>query len=339
MVVATLVSRRAFVACPVRRTRDDISNTACLSLPSDLQPLTSDLHFWYHRPVTSASTPPKRILLTNDDGIRSPGLWAAAEALAQLGEVTVVAPRLQSSGAGRSLPAGSEGRIHPEQAVLNGRTVTAYAVDGTPAQAVQHGLVELMDPYPDLIVAGINYGENVGSGVTISGTVGATLEGASFGVPGLAVSLQTTPEYHLSHSDVIDFSTAAFFARKFAALLLGLDRVSDVDVLKVEVPEGATPHTPWRVTRLSRSRYYLPSKPPTRASWTDPGHIGYRLEVEPDRVEPDSDVGALVAGVVSVTPLSLDLTSRVDLSTMTDLFGRALPPGQDLPPSAATAAD
>ena len=95
------------------------------------------------------------------------------------------------------------------------------------------------------------------------------------------------------------------------------------------MPEGATPHTPGRVTRLSRSRYYLPSKPPTRASWSDPGHIGYRLEVEPDRVEPDSDVGALVAGVVSVTPLSLDLTSRGDLSTMTDLFGRALPPGAD----------
>ena len=265
------------------------------------------------------STPRKRILLTNDDGIRSPGLWAAAEALATLGEVTVVAPRTQSSGAGRSLPATSEGRIHPEPAVLNGQRVTAYAVDGTPAQAVQHALVELMDTYPDLIVAGINYGENVGSGVTISGTVGATLEGASFGVPGLALSLQTNPSFHLSHSDEIDFSVAAYFTRKFAALLLSLDRVSDVDVLKVEVPEGATPETPWRMTRLSRTRYYLPDKP-TRVNLGDAAHIGYRLEVELKRLEPDSDVSALVDGVVSVTPLSLDLTSRVDLAAMAALL-------------------
>jgi len=265
----------------------------------------------------------KRILLTNDDGIRSPGLWAAAEALAALGEVTVVAPRVQSSGAGRSMPATSEGRIHAEVAVLNGLTVTAYAVDGTPAQAVQHGLVELMPTYPDLIVAGINYGENVGSGVTISGTVGATLEGASFGVPGLAISLQTDTSYHLSHSDAIDFSAAAFFTHKFAALLLGLERISDVDVLKVEVPERATPATPWRVTRLSRTRYYLPEKP-ERILLSDPGHLGYRLEVELKRLEPDSDVSALVDGVVSVTPLSLDLTSRVDLGTMTEMFGRGM---------------
>jgi 5'-nucleotidase len=278
--------------------------------------------------VTQLDAPRKRILLTNDDGIRSPGLWAAAEALAPLGEVIIVAPRMQHSGAGRSMPATSEGRIHPEEAVLGGQPVTAYAVDGTPAQAVQHGLVELLPTYPDLIVAGINYGENVGSGVTISGTVGATLEGASFGVPGLAISLQVDTSFQLSHADHIDFSVAAHFTHKFAALLLGLDRISDVDVLKVEVPERATRDTPWRVTRLSRTRYYLPEKP-ERQHLSDPGHLGYRLEVELQRLEPDSDVSALVDGVVSVTPLSLDLTSRVDMGTLTDLFGRAVPPGTD----------
>ncbi len=288
-------------------------------------------------PNTNTNTR-KRILLTNDDGIRSPGLWAAAEALSTLGDVTVVAPRLQSSGAGRSMPSTSEGRIHPEEAVLNGQTVTAYAVDGTPAQAVQHGLVELMPTYPDLIVAGINYGENVGTGVTISGTVGATLEGASFGVPGLAISLQTDPTYHLSHSEAVDFSVAAFFTHKFAALLLGLERIGDVDVLKIEVPGRATPETPWRVTRLSRSRYYLPEKP-ERQHLTDPGHMGYRLDMELKRLEPDSDVSALVDGVVSVTPLSLDLTSRVDLGAMTELFGVPIAPGKDQPPSAGDVRD
>jgi 5'-nucleotidase len=273
----------------------------------------------------------KHILLTNDDGIRSPGLWAAAEALAPLGYVTVAAPRTQWSGAGRSMPYTSEGRIYAETVNVHGKAWTVYAVDGTPAQAVQHGLIELLPEHPDLIVAGINYGENVGSGVTISGTVGATLEGASFGLPGLAVSLQTEASYHLSHSTDIDFSAAAYFTQKFARLLLSLERMTDVDVLKVEVPQGATPQTPWRVTRLSRTRYYLPQKP-ERLNLSDKGTIGYLRQIQPELLEPDSDVKALVDGVVSVTPLSLDITSRVDLDTMTALFGRAIAPGTDLKP-------
>jgi 5'-nucleotidase len=261
----------------------------------------------------------RQILLTNDDGIRSPGLWAAAEALAPLGFVTVAAPRQQWSGAGRSLPYQSEGRITIEELVVAGQSWKAYAVDGTPAQAVLHALVELMPAYPDLIVAGINYGENVGSGVTISGTIGATLEGASFGIPGLAVSLQTDPRFHLTHSTEVDFAAAAHFTHRFADLLLSQKRLPDVDVLKVEVPEGATPDTAWRVTRLSRTRYYLPRKP-ERASLADIGKVSYRREIDPERVEPDSDVRALMDGVVSVTPLSLDITSRVDLPAVQALF-------------------
>ena len=104
-----------------------------------------------------------------------------------------------------------------------------------------------------------------------------------------------------------------------------------MDVLKVEVPEGATPETVWRVTRLSRTRYYLPQKP-ERRNLGDRGKIPYVRQVEPDRLEPDSDVRALVDGVVSVTPLSLDITSRVDMGTLTDLFGRRVPPGADQAP-------
>ena len=263
----------------------------------------------------------KLILLTNDDGIRSPGLWAAAEALEPLGFVTVVAPRQQSTGAGRSMPAASEGRLYEETVNVNGKNWKVYAADGTPAQAVQHGLLEILPRFPDLLVSGINYGENVGSGVTISGTVVAALEGASFSIPSLAVSLQTAPQYHHTHSTDIDFSTAAFFTEKFARVLLSLPRPADVDVLKVEIPEGATVQTPWRVTRLSRTRYYLPQRP-TRENLGDKGHIGYQRTIEPDLLEPDSDVRALVEGVVSVTPLSLDITSRVDLHELARLLRR-----------------
>jgi 5'-nucleotidase len=252
-----------------------------------------------------------QILLTNDDGIRSPGLWAAAEALQTLGFVTVVAPREQWSGAGRSLPSNLSGRINIETIRVDGREWQAYAVDGTPAQAVQHGILEVLPRPPDLVVAGINYGENIGSGVTISGTVGAALEGACFGIPALAISLETETHFNLSYSTEIDFSAAVFFTQKFARLVLRLPRPPDVDVLKVEVPEGATPATPWRLTRVSRQRYYVPSKP-QRAALSDVGHIGYRRFVDAALLEPDSDVRALIDHCVSVTPLSQDITSRVE---------------------------
>ena len=132
-----------------------------------------------------------QILLTNDDGIQSPGLWAAAEALDELGYVTVIAPREQSSGTGRSFPSYYDGEITEEKLVVNGKEWTVHAVNGTPAMAVLYGIFTLIPGKPDLIVSGINYGLNVGSGVTISGTVGATLEGAAAGIPSLAISLET----------------------------------------------------------------------------------------------------------------------------------------------------
>ena len=116
--------------------------------------------------------PRPQILLTNDDGIQSPGLWAAAAALAAIGRVTVAAPHEQSSGMGRSLPSTSSGIIAEQKFRVNGQEWIVYAVSGSPAQAVQHGVLEIMPKKPNLVVSGINYGENVGLGTTISGTVG-----------------------------------------------------------------------------------------------------------------------------------------------------------------------
>jgi len=255
-----------------------------------------------------------QILLTNDDGIRSPGLWAAAEALAPLGFVTVVAPREQQSGSGRSMPSSSDGVIHEEQVEVGGKRWRVYAVGGTPAQTVQHAILELMPTEPDLVVAGINYGENVGIGLTISGTVGAALEGAAIGCPSLAVSLEMEVGQHLSHSSDIDFSAAAYFTQMFARKLLEGQRIADVDALKVDVPGNATPDTPWRVTRLSRRQYFLPIKP-KRSHLSEPTQLGYRRNAKAESLEPGTDSYAIrVESVVSVTPISLDLTSRVDLS-------------------------
>lgn len=256
------------------------------------------------------------ILLTNDDGIRSPGLWAAAEALSDLGFVTVAAPRDQSSGLGRSMPITSNGVICEEEVEVGGKTWKVYAVGGSPAQAVQHGILEITEGIPDLVVAGINYGENVGVGVTVSGTVGAALEAGALGVPALAVSLQTDKKYHLSYSKDVDFTAAAHFTRHFARLLLTKKLIADVDVLKVEVPAEATPETPWQMTHLSRVKYFYPVRP-DRQRLDEPASVDYEVVKDFEGFEKDSDTYVLrVLGHVSVTPLSIDLTSRVDLTQL-----------------------
>ncbi|HEX9675661.1 MAG TPA: 5'/3'-nucleotidase SurE [Anaerolineales bacterium] len=257
-----------------------------------------------------------QILLTNDDGIRARGLWAAAEALSSLGYVTVCAPREQYSGAGRSMPHRSDGVLSEEQVNIHGLTWKVYAVGGSPAQAVQHGLLELMPQRPDLVVAGINHGENLTVSVTISGTVGAALEGASFGVPALAVSLEMPQEHSFGNAEDIDFAAAMHFTAVFGDLLLREPALPDVDLLKVDIPSGATPQTPWRVTRLSRSKYYVPVSP-GRERLSDSAPVGYEISLKPEELEIDSDVQVVrMAREISVTPMSMDLTSRVDLGEL-----------------------
>jgi len=256
------------------------------------------------------------ILFTNDDGIASPGLWAIAGAFSEVGDILIVAPREQQSGMGRSLPGTSEGRIYPYELPKNGKgyPYKAYAVDGTPAQAVQHGVLELSDRLPSLVVSGINYGENTGNGVTISGTVGAALEAASLGIPALAISQQMPQDLHLTYSTDVDFTAAAGFGLQFGKWLIeNPHRPDDVDVLKIEVPANATPDTAWRITRLSRRRVFWPTRP-ERVALSDIGRLGYHFDADPSQAEPDSDVYAVLHDhVVSVTPISLDLTSRTDM--------------------------
>src|SRR5512136_28816 len=252
------------------------------------------------------------ILVTNDDGIHSPGLRAAAAALQELGEVLIAAPAQQQSGAGRSMPPASEGRIFHEKIRLNGREIEGYGVEGSPAQVVEHGIIEIASRPIALVVSGINYGENIGSGITGSGTVGAAIEGAAFDIPALAVSLQTEPEHYLNPTDAIDMRVAVHFLRLFARQTLQAGLLPGVDLLKIDVPQSATPHTPWRWTTVSRQRYFFPVKPHRRRP-IDPGPMGYEIRVDLDTLEPDSDIRAVIVdGVVSVTPITLDMTARVD---------------------------
>lgn len=260
------------------------------------------------------------ILVTNDDGINSQGLWAAAEALAPLGELIVVAPEHQWSGAGRSMPHMVSGQINPIERRVNGSTVQAYAIDGAPAQVVIHAMLQLVPRRPALVVSGINSGENISTEITVSGTVGAALEAATFGVPAIAVSLEMAIDYHhhLEGKNNLDYHATSTYIHYFAQRILDHNLPYDVDVLNINVPADATPQTPWRLTRISRKRYFEPLPPDLE---NGEKRLGYKILDDPREAEHDSDVWAVgVERCVSVTPLSLDMTSRVDFGTLEEQF-------------------
>jgi 5'-nucleotidase len=249
------------------------------------------------------------ILLTNDDGVMSPGLAASAAALAPLGDLLIVAPREQQSGMGRSMPSFHDGRLFETTIHYDGQSWPAYGASASPAQAVLHGVLELADRRPALVVSGINYGENVGTGITASGTVGAALEAAANDIPALAVSLQTDQSQHMTNDPAVDFCTAIYFTRLFAQRWLAAERLPDVDVLKIDIPASATPDTPWVITRLQKGKYYT-HLPPLRKRLDDEGRIGYMADPR-IALDLDSDAKGILDGLVTVTPLSLDITSRI----------------------------
>jgi 5'-nucleotidase len=259
-----------------------------------------------------------QILLTNDDGVESPGLWKAAEALSSLGWVTVVAPREQSSGMGRSMPTTADGKIEQKRQRIGDQEWDVYAINGSPAISVVMAVLSILPSKPDLVVSGINYGENPGTDITISGTVGAAMEGAAFGIPSLAASLQlkNVDTEYLGYSTEIDFSTAAHFTKFFAQMLLEKKFPPEVDLLKLDVPYDATPETEWHITSLAHKRYFIPVLEEPVETTKNPV-IGSRFDIQPDAKAADTDIQTLIVQhKVSLTPLTLDMTARVDLGEL-----------------------
>jgi 5'-nucleotidase len=248
------------------------------------------------------------IIVTNDDGVKSPGLLAAVRVLRGLGELVVVAPREQQSSSGRAFYWRDRG-ARKQKIVIGRQEIPAYSVDASPAVVVRFALMLVATRRPSLVVSGINYGENLGSGLTISGTVGAALEAAADGIPALAVSLETDKEYHLSHSAEVDFRAAAYFCRFVAERMLRRAVPEEVPLVNINVPRDATRDTPWRVTRASHQAYF-------RSTVNNGRFTGYDVSVERDSLEPDSDIHAiLVDRVVSISPLTFDLTARTSMKT------------------------
>jgi 5'-nucleotidase len=183
------------------------------------------------------------ILVTNDDGIDSPGILALVQALKKIGHITVIAPDRQQSAVGHALTVSAPLRAVPFQREGD---LFGFAVNGTPADCVKLGVSTLLSIKPDLVVSGINHGANTAVNVMYSGTVSAATEAMMIGIPALAVSLT-------SFSLDADMSVAAEYAAKVAGNMLEWDLPIDT-ILNMNVP--AIPKEDikgMRITRLSNS--------------------------------------------------------------------------------------
>jgi len=241
-----------------------------------------------------------RILVTNDDGYRSEGIRALADALRAIGDVTIVAPMTEASAIGHALTLRHPVRLER----IDDHT---FGVDGTPTDCVNVAVAHVFKGLPDLVVSGINKGWNVGDDVTYSGTVAGALEGALLGVPSMAVSLRATRGDY-------DFSYAARAAATLSDAMLRRPLPSRT-FLNVNLPKGEPKGV--RVT-VQAKRNHITSV----AERHDPkGRPYYWIEEGQNEWEPHdrSDYQAVRDGYVSVTPLQPDLTARDALSLVEQL--------------------
>jgi 5'-nucleotidase len=239
-----------------------------------------------------------RIVLTNDDGVQSPGLVALKQALDPLGEVSVVAPDQNRSGAARSITMHSA--LWVEEVEMADGSL-AYSTDGTPVDCVRMAALGLLDQPPDLIVSGINLGGNLGDDITYSGTVAAALEGIMLDIPAIALSAEG---YHPGY----DLTVPARFARLLVSTALRKPFPLKT-LLNVNCPD-----LPWdalqgvRLTLLGK-RIYGDKVQHDETLGNRRRYYIYNDDLSYHR-EPGTDFEAVSEGYVSITPLHFDLMSH-----------------------------
>lgn len=248
-----------------------------------------------------------RILITNDDGIFSQGIRLLASSLSEIAEVVVVAPDREQSATGHALTLSRPLRMQKVEE-------NWYAVDGTPTDCVNLGVLSLLkDRPPDLVCSGINFGLNLGDDVTYSGTVSATFEGTLLGIPSVAFSQEV--------GEGFSFTPAADFARTLVEILLTEELPPDL-LLNVNVPAG--PIQGVSFTKLGR-RVYKQSV----IEKLDPrGRKYYWIAGTPQwKRAAGTDFEAISQARISVTPLHLDLTYYPGLESFGSLWDKltALP--------------
>jgi 5'-nucleotidase len=241
-----------------------------------------------------------RILVTNDDGVHAEGLRVLADALAPLGEVTIVAPIQEASAIGHALTLRRPLRIERVRDAV-------HAIDGTPTDCVNIAITHILHGKPDLIVSGINKGWNLGDDVTYSGTVSGALEGALLGIASIAVSAERV-------QDEAEFGPAAAAAAQVVEAVFerGMPKFT---LLNINVPKGR--NKGFRVTvQAKRNHVTVVSRR------MDPRHRAYYwIEEGENHWEPHdrSDYQAVRDGYISITPLQPDMTAHDALRYVEDL--------------------
>lgn len=243
------------------------------------------------------------ILLTNDDGIFAPGLYALYLALRQIAEVTVVAPDSEKSAVGHAITISDPLRVSEFE--KNG-AFFGHAVKGTPADCVKLAYFALMPQKPDMVVSGINYGSNTGINVIYSGTVSAATEGMILGLPSFAISLTTFKD--------ADFTYAGKFAAYLTKQILehGLPPGVFLNVNVPNVPEAEIRAV--AITRMGNAMY-----DDMYDKRVDPRHrVYYWLTGSKAELNEgiDTDDGAIEQNMVSVTPLHFDLSKHDFLQSL-----------------------
>ena len=244
-----------------------------------------------------------RILLTNDDGIHAPGLFALHEALKSDHDLDIVAPESEMSAVGHAITLTSPLRV---QDVYKNSSFYGYAVTGTPADCVKIAVQELLERPPELILSGINPGANVGVNILYSGTVSAATEGAFLGVPSAAISLNARQNP--------DFGFAAQFSKEIIRFMMesGLKRGT---ALSVNIPAVSPDKiTGVRLTRQGTARFEEHFE-----RRTDPrGNVYYWLtgETPVENGSVDTDSGALKENWITITPIHYNLTCNEELDRL-----------------------
>ena len=241
-----------------------------------------------------------RILVSNDDGYRSAGIRALSAAISEFGEIIIVAPEMNRSGASNSLTLDGPLRVvEAEEGV--------FFVNGTPTDCVHLAITGLMDPDPDMVVSGINDGANLGDDVLYSGTVAAAMEGRCLGLPAIAFSLVTRGEPR--HVD-----TAARVARDIVHRLVEHPLPNDT-ILNINIPDVAYEELKgMQVTRLGnrhRAEPVIRSQDPRGRDIFWVGPAGSEQDAG-----PGTDFHAIASGCVSVTPIKVDLTRHSQLDSI-----------------------
>lgn len=246
-----------------------------------------------------------RILVSNDDGYFAPGIAALAQALSEIGEVTVVAPERDRSGASNSLTLD---RPLSLRRAANG----FHFVNGTPTDCVHLAVTGMLDHLPDMVVSGVNHGANMGDDTLYSGTVAAATEGYLLGVPSIAVSLVS--------KGASDFSTAARVARDLAVRFMN-QPVRQPMLLNVNVPD--LPYEQLRGTRVTRLGKRHKAEPVIK-SVTPRNETVYWVGAAGAAADAGegTDFHAVTEGLVSITPLQIDLTHTGQIGMVSDWLAR-----------------